>query len=517
MKGPALALLALAILSLMGAATLTESNPGHVYSKGDWQALSAVPGAIKSTAMAYSADDDLILLYGGRSPNLLLFNGLWTFNPNTKVWAEKPNSSWNCVPVCPEGRSVHSMVYDDYNKKFIVFGGYLVTGHTFETNETWTYDLATNTWLRLDFGSQAIPGPRHWGSLEYNPDDQSTYLFGGHYNNGKCPGDIMYNDLWRLDISGTTPTWTKLSPADDPVHGKPSPRQSDLIYNTAEDRFYIIGGKSELGPLPGSPCVSGNVNTRETYSNDIWRYDPTGNEWTNIQDNQTSYTHYPKERRTDIVYEGQNNRIVFFSGLIDSGLKYGKDTWIYDFDDARWSTLQDLDMSVPPMRHDIAAAWDDLDSSMYLYGVDDATGNGAFWKLTFASGYISINCFDRQPVIFGTDGDDTFSGNNVVNVMAGLLGKDEMRGDKGGDFLCGAVGDDKLYGEVGNDKIEGFEGNDEMHGGPGDDRLYGGAGNDHLYGETGKDSFSCGPGTDTIHDFNSAEGDTKTVDCEITL
>ena len=83
MRALAAASLALALLSSIGAATVTESDPGHVYSKGDWEALSAVPGADKNTAMAYSADDDLILLYGGRHPNFLFFTELWRFKPDT--------------------------------------------------------------------------------------------------------------------------------------------------------------------------------------------------------------------------------------------------------------------------------------------------------------------------------------------------------------------------------------------------------------------------------------------------
>jgi len=39
-----------------------------------------------------------------------------------------------------------------------------------------------------------------------------------------------------------------------------------------------------------------------------------------------------------------------------------------------------------------------------------------------------------------------------------------------------------------------------------------------LTGREGEaDSFDCGPGTDTITDFNAAEGDTKTADCENVL
>ncbi|MGI0025974.1 MAG: kelch repeat-containing protein, partial [Nitrososphaera sp.] len=119
--------------------------------------------------MAYSPDDNRILLYGGRDQNGLLVNELWVYNPDANTWTEKEKSGWECVPVCPAARAVHSMVYDEFNEKFVVFGGYLVSGHKFETNETWTYDLATNTWTRLSFGSQDVPEPRHWGSLEYNP------------------------------------------------------------------------------------------------------------------------------------------------------------------------------------------------------------------------------------------------------------------------------------------------------------------------------------------------------------
>ena len=52
-------------------------------------------------------------------------------------------------------------------------------------------------------------------------------------------------------------------------------------------------------------------------------------------------------------------------------------------------------------------------------------------------------------------------------------------------------------------------------GGDGENDLFGDKGDDTLTGREGEaDSFDCGPGTDTITDFNEAEGDTKTADCE---
>jgi Ca2+-binding RTX toxin-like protein len=47
-----------------------------------------------------------------------------------------------------------------------------------------------------------------------------------------------------------------------------------------------------------------------------------------------------------------------------------------------------------------------------------------------------------------------------------------------------------------------------------EDELFGGKGDDTLTGRDGADSFNCGPGTDTITDFDAAGGDTKTADCE---
>lgn len=489
---------------------MTDSSSGHVYSSGNWQSLPATPGAIRSTALAYSPDDSKILMYGGRSSSGNLVNDLWIYDLTTGSWSKK--TGWKCVPSCPAARSVHSMVYDDNKNLFVVFGGYLLSGHTFETNETWTYNLATNTWTKLDFGSQKLPAPRHWGSLEYHPVQKVSYMFGGHYNNGGCPTDKMYNDVWKLDITGSNPRWTNMNPASDPNYGKPAPRQSDWFYNKSDRNLYVFGGKQELGPAPGTECGS---DDRETFYNDIWKYDPTSNQWTRIQSGKTDYTHYPKERRTDIVYDDSTNGMLFFSGLRDSNTLYGPDTWMYDFDNSKWSTVQDTDGNLPPIRQNMAAVWDDLNNAMYVYGVDEKTMSASFWKLKIAQLNISISCFSKQPVIFGTDGSDaSLAGNDAVNVIAGLKGDDVIAGDAGMDFLCGGSGNDKIFGDDGNDRIYGFDGNDEIHGGTGDDTIRGGNGSDKLYGESGKDLFECGAGTDTIVDFKTAEGDTKTSDCE---
>ncbi|HJY15783.1 MAG TPA: hypothetical protein VJ225_07090, partial [Nitrososphaeraceae archaeon] len=61
-------------------------------------------------------------------------------------------------------------------------------------------------------------------------------------------------------------------------------------------------------------------------------------------------------------------------------------------------------------------------------------------------------------------------------------------------------------------------GDNTLHGGKGEDTFVSSGSDTTTYiGGQGADNFVCGPGTDTITDFNAAEGDTKTADCENVL
>lgn len=85
-------------------------------------------------------------------------------------------------------------------------------------------------------------------------------------------------------------------------------------------------------------------------------------------------------------------------------------------------------------------------------------------------------------------------------------GNDEIQGSSRSDHLSGGPGSDVIYGNDGGDYIQG---------GPGIDSLYGEEGNDVLSGGEGADYFDCGPGRDSIDDFDSTEGDYASSNCEV--
>ena len=106
------------------------------------------------------------------------------------------------------------------------------------------------------------------------------------------------------------------------------------------------------------------------------------------------------------------------------------------------------------------------------------------------------------PIVYAAD--VISCGRFALAVCYGTVGNDNM---KSADKTSGPLTTD---GAV----IEGLAGNDVLTGGPGNDVLTGGPGNDVLTGGFGADSFNCGPGDDIIKDFNKAEGDTTSKNCE---
>jgi Ca2+-binding RTX toxin-like protein len=90
----------------------------------------------------------------------------------------------------------------------------------------------------------------------------------------------------------------------------------------------------------------------------------------------------------------------------------------------------------------------------------------------------------------------------------------------GNDNIISGEGDDLNQGDTvvgmgsGDDNIISGEGNDNNNGNGGDDNIFGGEGDDQLTVGPGADVFSCGGGEDTVTDFNEAEGDIATPDCE---
>lgn len=117
--------------------------------------------------------------------------------------------------------------------------------------------------------------------------------------------------------------------------------------------------------------------------------------------------------------------------------------------------------------------------------------------------------------VWGSNFNDTISGNRLDNLLVGNGGNDTLRGMDGNDMLIGdAILDVDMNGVPDDDDGDGHPdgvdstptgGNDMLDGGFGDDRLYGGGGNDTLLGGFGNDLMHGGFGDDLLSAGDGAD------------
>jgi len=176
------------------------------------------------------------------------------------------------------------------------------------------------------------------------------------------------------------------------------------------------------------------------------------------------------------------------------------------------------------------------DDTLYGGGGDDTVGSAGGADLLFGEdGNDAMSGGTGGDSIYGGNGNDIIYGKQDLHSLEGGEGNDTIFAGQntgplrladdgrmlqldGVETILAGGGDDLVYGNYGAETAYGQNGSDTLFGGQGDDTLYGGAGadslagnraNDHLFGGTGADSFvfSTNGASDTVYDFNLAEGD----------
>ncbi len=94
--------------------------------------------------------------------------------------------------------------------------------------------------------------------------------------------------------------------------------------------------------------------------------------------------------------------------------------------------------------------------------------------------------------------DDTITGSDDLNILAGGDGNDSILGMGDNDLIDGGIGNDTIYGGTGWDTIQGYDGNDYIYGGEGTDSIDGGDGDDTIKGGSEGDFIRGGLGDDNI-------------------
>lgn len=133
-----------------------------------------------------------------------------------------------------------------------------------------------------------------------------------------------------------------------------------------------------------------------------------------------------------------------------------------------------------------------------LSGDDTLTGTDEYDILAGHAGNDVIRAFDGGSSLSGGAGHDRLFGGDGFDYIRGGAGRDRITAGNDGDTLYGGTGNDVIRGEAGRDYIDGESGKDLLFGGRGNDFIYGGRGNDALSGGAGNDQLSGQAGDDTL-------------------
>ncbi|MBN1352672.1 hypothetical protein JXJ21_25010 [candidate division KSB1 bacterium] len=167
-----------------------------------WTNMKPSGGPAAGHAMTYDVESDRIILFGSSSRGTLYGSDTWAYDFNSNNWTElKPAQK-------PPGRFGHNMAYDAESDRIILFGGSI--SELQPIDDTWSYDFNTNTWTEMN--PPASPPPRQYHSMAYDLESDQIILFGGgDYTPESMPEyTIIYDDTWAYDFNSNT--WTQMMP-----------------------------------------------------------------------------------------------------------------------------------------------------------------------------------------------------------------------------------------------------------------------------------------------------------------
>jgi len=279
-----------------------------------------IPGA-RAYASSWTDSSGYFWLFGGgysdysTSPiRHYFFNDLWKYKPATTQWtwvsgSSTPNATgaYGVMGVAsagnvPGARS-GALSWVDSTGNFWLFGG--ATTFSLSTvqilNDLWKYNPTSNQWTWVS-GSDAadasgsygilgvastnnVPGARS-GGASWIDSSGNLWLFGGQgYDSTGTQSDL--NDLWKYNPTSNQWTWVSGSNVGNApgIYGTVGIAAASNVPGGREVAASWIDSSGNLWLSGGRGYDSTGTNN---YLNDLWKYNPTSNQWTWLAGSNTA-------------------------------------------------------------------------------------------------------------------------------------------------------------------------------------------------------------------------------------
>jgi len=282
-------------------------------------------------AFANDSAEGRFILFGGLDGISLVHNDTWEYDVGATNWVRICNDD---TPACaPPKRYMASMAYSNASKVAVMYGGFAADLAT-NLEDTWEYDVTTNTWTNHTGGSQ----PRALGAhrMVYDPVGNQIVLVGVTF-------DFSAMQTWVYSIP--THTWTQKT-----FTGTFSPRSGFSLgynYETGYRRVVLFGGSFQT-----------------TLYQDTFEYNPQTNSWATTTPGTSPSARY--DAGMVYSYKSGIQGLILWGGGSQSP---STETWRYYHlsGTATWEQLT-VATSPSPARKQLGMAYDPGYDKMILYG-----------------------------------------------------------------------------------------------------------------------------------------------------
>ncbi len=318
-----------AMLALGCGSTIEEKGPGGSTSLDDTGAAVdcsdrsyAVPSTRGEVGGVWDERRERFVFFGGDEgtpiaciPKPEFVNEVWAFHTDCDSFEKVETSGTG-----PSPRSRHAVAVDTKRNQMLVHGGRYraaESGAYTLYDDLWALDLETDTWSQL-----ASDGPSGRVTHTIVVSGDTLLLFGGNTTTSSTSYQPS-KELWSYDLAGDD-GWTATDM--DAASGK-------RLFHAAAisddgETMYVYGGADEnalFGPF---------------YAN-LWALDVKSNIWSELH--VGSGTAPDGRIWPNLVFDGDENRLLLWAGHDDQALGNTNQLWAYDLADNTWIELEEGD------------------------------------------------------------------------------------------------------------------------------------------------------------------------------
>jgi hypothetical protein len=282
------------------------------------------PGMLQVPRLVYDPRRQRVLLYGGHQLGAPATDSMFELDPESGWKLVCTTCLEQASPIGAGGRASPALVYDPLGDRVLLFGGDHFVTDVF--NDLWA--LSGDTWSLVPTTGTAIPTPRTFDQMVFDPTQQKLWLLGGYAMSNPR------SDSYFLDAQNT---WSKAPiPNMDVVISSPG---VDSVYDPQRDRVLLL----ENANVPSS---------------ELWQY--AANEWQLVAAH-ASATDRQEAVMVHLPDYDQTFLIGGFRDMDDTDLIAGTEVLVGDH-------FETFDASLPPARSAPGIAYDASRDVVVMYG-----------------------------------------------------------------------------------------------------------------------------------------------------